>query len=521
MLIDLKFYAALFLRRLHYFLAIAISMAAVGITIAYTLPPVYEAEAKLLVESPQIPGDLAASTVRTDAPEILQIIRQRLLTRANLLEISRKFGVHADSPDMSPDDIVADMLTRTKMSLPRTRDVAYFVSISFKAPTARMSAEVTNELVTRVLQENVAIRTQATGQTLDFFEQEVERLDRELADQGQRILEFKLRHKNALPDSLDFRRDRQASLQERLLQVERELVSLKDRLTRLQELQDQAGALAGASGRELTPDERRLKQLQDELTAALTLYSEQNPKVRALRAQLEAQERKVLQQVTGNPDNPEEMTVFDLQKADIEAQMDFLSDQKAGMEAELETLSKSIDETPSNAVALGTLERDYENLRVQYNQATAALAAARTGDQIEAQSRGQRISVIEQAVPPEEPTSPNRRKIAAAGILGGILAGAGLIAGFEFLKGSIRRPQDLSNRLGMTPFVTIPYIRTRRQIATRRIAIIAILLIVGLGIPAALYQLHLHYMPMDMMVEKALDKTGIAAFLSRLGVNIG
>jgi len=127
MLDDMKFFLSLFMRRIHYFLLVFVAVAGVGLTTAYTLPPVYEAEAQLLVESPQIPGNLAASTVEVSAPEILQIIRQRLLTRANLLDISREFSVHADRPGMSPDAIVEDMRKRISMGLPRSRDAAAFV----------------------------------------------------------------------------------------------------------------------------------------------------------------------------------------------------------------------------------------------------------------------------------------------------------------------------------------------------------------------------------------------------------
>ena len=109
-------------------------MTALGVTLAYTLPPVYNAQARLLVESPQIPDELAASTVQTEAPEMLRIIQQRILTRSNLLEISRKYNIHADRPDMTADDIVADMRTRTIIGLPNARDTTGLVTISFAAP---------------------------------------------------------------------------------------------------------------------------------------------------------------------------------------------------------------------------------------------------------------------------------------------------------------------------------------------------------------------------------------------------
>jgi len=57
------------------------------------LPPVYEASAKILVESQLIPIDLAQPTVTANALERVQAIEQRLMTRDNLLDIVRKFDL--------------------------------------------------------------------------------------------------------------------------------------------------------------------------------------------------------------------------------------------------------------------------------------------------------------------------------------------------------------------------------------------------------------------------------------------
>ena len=78
---ELKYYFALFMRRLHYFLIVASLITAAAVTVAMTLPPAYESQAQLLVESPQIPEELAASTVRTHPIEQLRILERKLMTR--------------------------------------------------------------------------------------------------------------------------------------------------------------------------------------------------------------------------------------------------------------------------------------------------------------------------------------------------------------------------------------------------------------------------------------------------------
>lgn len=512
MISDLKFYLSLLMRRLHYFLAIVVAITAIGVTMAYTLPSVYEAEARLLVESPQIPDKLAASTVGAEASELLQIIRQRILTRNNLIDLSRRYEVHKGTSVTSPDAIVRDMKNRISVRLPTRRDTALFVTVSFAAPTAAVSAAVTNDLVTQILQESVALRTAATGQTLEFFRQEVARLDDELARQGETILQFKLRNKDALPDSMDYRRARQASLQERMLQIERELSGLRDRRDRLVSLFERTGTV-DFTGQSLTPEQRQLQLLKSELAAALVTYSEQNPRIISLKARLAALEQIVAGQIQINSAEDQSLSVYDLQLADLDGQIDFAEHQTTLIETELADLVKSIEATPANAVLLGTLNRDYANIQTQYQQATADFAAARTGDQIEAQSRGQRISVIEQAVEPGSPTSPDRPKIAAASIGAGLFLGIAFVALLEFMNSAIRRPAEISTKLGITPFATIPLIRTKYQRSLRRMVILGTLLVIAAGIPLTLYFLHVNYLPMDLMIERALDKTGISKLI--------
>jgi uncharacterized protein involved in exopolysaccharide biosynthesis len=90
---DIKFYWRLILRRLPVMLAIIIIFTALALVQAVRLPAVYETEARLLVESPQISDDLVDVTVTTSADEEITIIRERLLTRSNLLSIANEFDV--------------------------------------------------------------------------------------------------------------------------------------------------------------------------------------------------------------------------------------------------------------------------------------------------------------------------------------------------------------------------------------------------------------------------------------------
>lgn len=111
--LDLKFYWAVFLRRLPYFLVIVAFLTAAAVTVAMILPPVYTSGAWMLVEPQQIPDKLAQTTVPVNPYEQAQIIEQRLMTRANLLALAERIGLYAGvEPAMTANAIVGDIRDR-------------------------------------------------------------------------------------------------------------------------------------------------------------------------------------------------------------------------------------------------------------------------------------------------------------------------------------------------------------------------------------------------------------------------
>jgi uncharacterized protein involved in exopolysaccharide biosynthesis len=523
---DFKFYFSLFLRRLHWFLLFLVIGSGIGLTLAKVLPPVFVAQARLLVESEQIPGNLASSTVNTEATEQLEIIQQRILTRATLVDMANRLNIYQGTQAerrLSTEDLVKDLRSRISIvttggAVPRGPTRATIVSVGFEAPTAQIAATVANELVTLIIREDVSMRTGSARQTLEFFQQEVERLDRELADRGAIILEFKEKNQTALPDSLEFRRSQQAAGQERLLQLEREDASLRDqrsRRLRLQEFSDANGI--SDVGVALTPEQEQLRTLENELTNQLAVLSPQNPKVKlletriaALRSIVEVQTARAAAAAgTGTTAAP--LTDFEAQIAEIDGRIEFIVNQKEQVERNLEQLSTSIENTPGNSIALDTLERDYANVRAQYDQAVGNVARAETGDVIETLRQGQRISIVEQAVTPSSPTKPNRPIIAAAGVGGGLVLGLLVVFLLEFLNKGIRRPVNITNALGITPFATLPYYRTGKEKLRRRSIIIGVLFVAMIGVPLLLWGVHTYLVPLDQLLNSMGQRFGSAS----------
>jgi polysaccharide chain length determinant protein (PEP-CTERM system associated) len=506
---DIRFYWRLTLRRLPLMMAIVVLFSTMGVVQAIRLPPVYEAAARLLVETPQISEDLADVTVTTSADEEITIIREQLMTRANLLEIAADFDVFENYSEMTPDTVVEVMREKTEITSSGGRDAATVIAVGFEAGTGETAAGVVNEYVTRIMQANVELRTGRAEGTLDFFEQEVERLSAELGERSAAITRFQAENTDALPADQNFRLNRQAVLQERIASGQRELSSLIDQRVQVVAIYEATGQIA-TNVDMMTDDQRQLRDLERELAQQLAIYASDAPQVVTLQRRISTlRDRVAASSVSREPADPNR-AVLDLQLNQIDSQIQVLEDVIAESQAELLRLEDAINRTPLNAITLASLERDYENIRQQYDNAVARLAQASTGERIELTSRGQRIRLIEAASVPEYQSRPNRKLIAAAGGILGIGMAVGIFVLMEILNQAVRRPAEITRALGIEPLATIPYITTRSQRLMRIALRVAALFLVIVGLPAGLWAIDSYFIPLDQLATDILARFGLA-----------
>ncbi len=518
------------LRRRWPILAIPTILGALlGAAIAVVLPPVYESTARILVESQQIPSDLARSTVASSAAESISLVEQRLLTRGNLLEIARRHDVFADEPDLSPTAIEARMREAVRFeteSLNAARrgpvTLATF-SVTFSAGSAAMASRVANEFLTRILEQNARQRSERAGDTKAFFTAEVERLTREMQTAEARVSAFKQANADALPESLGFRRSEAMTVADRLVAAEAELDALVERRRQIEQALA-TGQLAGAVGAQLSPEQAELLRLQRELVQQRAVYAETHPSVRALQTRIRALEGAVAPAGSATEGSeggatPAGLAAVELDQIDRRRAQ--LAQQRDALAERLGALEEAIARTPQVELELNSLLLDFNNIRTRHEEAVLKEAQAATGERLEINRQAERFEVIEQPQTPTGPVSPKRPIIAIAGVFGGGAIGFGLMVLLELLNQAIRTPRDLERRVEIRPIVTIPYIYTRgerlRRMLARRLPWFAL----ALTIPAALWAIDQHYMPLALIWERALDVTGLGRVLNAAAARLG
>jgi uncharacterized protein involved in exopolysaccharide biosynthesis len=511
---DLGFYWALLLRRLPVMALFVLLFSGLGIVTALKLPETYSTSARLLLEAQQIPDSMVASIVKAGAAEQLEIIEQRLMTRANLIDIANRFDVFENIRDMEPDSVTEQMKDATKI---RRRggdrgsrgDASMMMIIGFEARSPQIAANVVNEYVTLVLQENSKFRVSRAEKTLEFFEQEVERLDSDLNRKSVAIAQFKSENANALPQDQAFRLGRQSLLQERLDRLARELVLAEQNRENLA-----ANSLNARKPAETqrSPFEEELLVVQADLERLRETYSDDNPRVFRLIERIKRLESIIAARSSDSNQANEEQDVqaiLDAVLKEADSKIETVRDQIEATTAELEELRKNISRSTTNATQLAELERDFDIIQNRYNSAVSNLNLARMSERIEATAQGQRINVIETASVPQIPSGPNRILIAAIGILSGIGLAVGYFFLLEALNWEIRRPAELTERFKISPMATIPYMESRTEKFLRRGAQLTAMLAVLIGVPILLWYVDTNYLPLEVIVQRSLAKLGL------------
>ncbi|MEO0680708.1 MAG: hypothetical protein AAF192_09865 [Pseudomonadota bacterium] len=520
--LDPRFLLSIFLRRFPIFLMTAVLIFSGFAAAAVLLPATYTSRAQILVESQQIPSDLVQSTVSSMAQERLRIIQQRLMTRENLLDIANEYDIFDDRPDMSPTEIVSAMRRSTRFRARRLggRSALSF-TVAFSASNPRVAARVASAYTTRILEDNLKMRTGLAADTYEFFQQESERLAGELTAIETEIVEFKRSNRDTLPETLGFRNSSLDRVQQRQQLKDRELADLQQKRKTLLEMQQTPEQLLQTK-RERTQAERQRRQLLARRDLRTAILSEQHPEIRALDTRILALDRVIekereAREVTSGP-RFEAAVSRQLDRVNTEIELTEqrlaqLEDELSGLERRESELERSIAETPNTQMALNSLQRNYANLQRQYENARSKLAVSATGEQLELKQQAERFEVIEQPQVPANPDKPDRFMILVMGLGGGAGGGLGLIVLLEILNRAVRRPADVISAIDQQPLAVIPYIYTDQELK-RRVRVKWTLIIGSISLVVALLALtHIYYLPLDLIATQMMEKTEIDAVL--------
>ena len=281
------------------------AVIAAGVVVALAWPPVYRSMATILIEQQEIPQDLVRSTISSFADQRIQLINQRVMTTANLLDIIREHGLYAEDFARVPREVIVDRVRDNiqmdtisanvvdpRSGQPTMATIAFTVGFDDRSP--QLAARVANELTSLYLQENSETRRQQAAEASAFLADERQRLSDEIAALEGRLAEFKQANVDRLPELVVLNQQFLSRAEQDLTDVQRQRGVIEERRAYLEaELAQLSPAETAGEGAIMADPADRLRALEAYLANVSGVYTANHPDVvrtksaiAALRSQL-------------------------------------------------------------------------------------------------------------------------------------------------------------------------------------------------------------------------------------------
>lgn len=446
----------------------------ISIILAFCLPSYFRSTATILIEEQEIPQDLVMATVTSYAEQRLEMIKQRIMSYANLLDLISKHELYLDLKDKwtteqivekMRDDIQVNTISAEVMDRrtgrPTVATIAFTLSYEGKDP--KKVHAVASELTSLFLEENLKVRTRQTKETTRFFEDEMNKVKGNLETLNLKISSFKEKHFLKLPEfmTINMQLLESADKNQDSLNEQLKIMSEKEKyyVTQLSLMSPEI---------EFNSDLKRLEDLKVHLVSLKSKFSDEYPDV--INTQSEIQQLQV--QLDSEKASPESKRLHPDDPTYIN-----ITSQLSGVRSEIESIKRQILESnlkkknyENRIESSATIEGEYNtylaeqaNLNSKLNDLTQKLMEAKVAFSLEKDQKGERFTLIDPARFPERPFKPKRIVIMIIGFVLSMGFSIGVMAVMELMDDSIYEPMNLARATKIPVLGEIPLILNQKD----------------------------------------------------------
>jgi polysaccharide biosynthesis transport protein len=510
-----EYYWSILRRRRWWLILLTFVVWAAVWGVSWLLPAAYKSETLILVEQQKVPAQYVVPNVVSDLQNRLQSMTQQILSRTRLMLIIDQFQLYANLKSrLTMDEMVDKMRGDIKIDLVRApgppgvkTDLTAF-RISYSSASPRVAQQIAGQLTSLFIEENLKDRTQQSEDTTSFLQAQLDEARKSLAEQEQRIREFKGKYLGALPTELPSNLNILSGLQGRLQQELQAINQSQQQTLYLETLLDQyrsiqLGVKEGSTDPAVPPAlDQELAKLKAQLAGVQTQYTERHPDYRRLKEQIDRTEKMKQQmaadlQTAATPDKKNEASVptdtnsnkenpafhpttmaemremspmVQLEGQLKSAQMEMQNRQKLAtqLEAQIEEYQSRLKETPVREQQLSDLTRDYDMSRGNYDSLLAKRNQSELATSLEKRQQGEQFRIIDPPSFPMKPYKPDRLLFGLGGLMAGIFVGITAIAVSEIADGRIFHESDFKKLVSAPVLAEIPPLPTPLETIQQR-----------------------------------------------------
>lgn len=474
--LSLGHYWALARHRRWFLIAALFTGWALVVGVSLLLRPRYRSETVILVEQQKVPERYVESNVAIDFQQRLQNLTEQILSRTRLLGIASNYHLYANSKHKGdPDALVSMMRKDIKIELVKANEsqiTAFKVSYSASGP--RLAQQITGELTSLFIEDSLHNRQQLSEDTTQFLQVQLEHARDDLAQQEQRLREFKTRNLGELPEQLQGNLQILSGLQSRLQgatealnQAEQQKLYLDSLMSQYRSQRSSAGDASPAT---LPVLEQQLEKMRSQLNDLSARYTPQHPDILHLREQIATAEKlkaKMEQDLKSGKKADASLPVVTPAEMQLEGQIKAndlnIANRKreiSDLEMQLRQYEGRLNLTPMREQQLAAVTRDYQQSRTNYESLLAKKQQSEMATSLEKQQQGEQFRVLDPPSLPAKPYFPDRFLLSLVGFGAGVGLALGVLMFFELSDARIYLQEDLQQLTSAPVLVGIPIVAT-------------------------------------------------------------
>jgi polysaccharide chain length determinant protein (PEP-CTERM system associated) len=467
--------------------------AAIGSVFVARMPDRYRATATVMVVPQVVPERMVGKTVTQRLTERLDAMKQQVLSRTQLQALIEQHNLYPGAHAGNMDEVVERM---------RTRDLSIRVAgegfeVTFVGRAPRPVKLVADAIASKFIEQSIQDKQFLSDGTTRYFDAQLEDVRKKLEEQEAQFTSYRLKHAGELPTQ-------QSANMADLNQTRQSIIRLHDQISQATDQRAEAEknlnflqtqAIIEPPPPPIVPGGGRgARTTYDELKAARDQVAEQersgkskdHPDVKILLRRVDELAKRYAQELSERPVS--DATPVSAAEAFRQKQVSDTQDRIKAIEADIAERREKIKElevrerdlaakvaaVPIREAEMIGLNRNYEQLDKQYQDLLARRAQANLAANLDRQELGEQFRMVDPAVTPSRPFSPNRPALTMMSVTVGVGLGLVLIVFLEYRDRTFRTDDDLARLLDLPVLAVVPFMQTddeKRRALWRQMAV--------------------------------------------------
>lgn len=439
---DFRKYLNLLATHQRLFAAVSLGVMTVVFIVSYLLPKKYEAKSTVFIEKSVIAELAKGIAVTPSIDDKLRVLNYSMTSRTLLLKVIEELDMNLRKmSDAELEQLIKRVQENLTVKLPKEKESLFVVT--YRDSNPRLARDFVNVLVRRYIEENTSSKREDTYGASQFFSEQMKTFRERLDKAEEAVNEFK--RKNSAMVSTD-----PGLLQREINDAQLKLDDLRIRRSQLE--------AQLASLRKVSPTAARISALQKQLDELRAQFTENYPEIQRLKSEIEGLKGGA----GGRHGLPEQM-----EEEKILSEIRAIRQSEENLSSIIASNRALMRGVPAARARLEDLERERNAQKVLYEQMLAKQGQSEVSKQLEVQDKSANFRIVDPAVMPIRPVSPDRLRIMLMGILGGIGAACGVLLLIDQFDRSIKSLSE-AKQLKIPILAAIPRIVDPAELAAER-----------------------------------------------------